>query len=225
VPTVLLVRHGQASFGAADYDVLSPTGERQAELAAAALTRRGYAPSRIVTGSLRRQIDTAAAFTGPAPEVDERWDEFDPNEVLAHHGDTAIRLDGEGAAGGGATLTSKGFQAVLEPALAAWIEMDEASPASQSWTEFSGAGSAALAELAAGLGRGETAVVVTSGGTIAALAGGLLGAPAQVFTALNRVIVNASVTKLGIGAAGTHLLAFNDHSHLEEVDRELVTYR
>ncbi|HEY2715725.1 MAG TPA: histidine phosphatase family protein, partial [Solirubrobacterales bacterium] len=84
MPTVLLIRHGQASFGAADYDVLSPTGERQAGIAAAAIARRGYRPSRIVSGSMRRQIDTAAAFDGPAPEVDPRWNEYDPNDVLAH---------------------------------------------------------------------------------------------------------------------------------------------
>lgn len=224
MPTVLLIRHAQASFGAADYDVLSATGECQAEILAAALSRRGYRPSRVVTGSMRRQIDTAAALEGPAPEVDRRWDEYDPNDVLTHHSDSAARLGGP-TAREGEPLTSKAFQAILEPALEAWIEMADESPTRQSWTQFSGAGSAALAELAAGLGRGETAVVVTSGGTIAALAGGLLGAPALVFPRLNRVMVNASVTKVAIGAGGVNLIGFNDHSHLEEVDRGLVTYR
>ena len=176
---------------------------------------------------MRRQIDTAAALAGPAPEVDRRWDEYDPNDVLTHHSDSAVRIDGPAAdtAAAAEPLTSKRFQAILEPALAAWIETAEASPTRQSWPQFSGAGSAALAELAAELGRGETAVVVTSGGTIAALAGGLLGAPALVFPHLNRVMVNASITKVAIGAGGVNLIGFNDHSHLEEVDRALVTYR
>ena len=226
MPTVLLIRHGQASFGGADYDVLSATGERQAQIAAAALARRGYEPSRVITGSMRRQIDTAAAFAGPAPEVDRRWNEYDADDVLTHHSESAARLGGAAAEGGeGEPLTSKRFQAILEPALAAWIEIAEGSPARQSWPQFSGAGSAAFAVLAGELGRGETAVVVTSGGTIAALAGGLLGAPALAFPALNRVMVNASVTKVAIGAGGVNLIGFNDHSHLEEVDRGLVTYR
>ena len=225
MPTVLLIRHAQASFGAADYDVLSRTGERQAEVVAAALARRGIEPSRVITGSMRRQIDTAAAIAGPAPEVDERWDEYDSHDVLTHHSDSAVRLDGPGAQASGEPLTSKRFQAILEPALEAWIEMAHESPARQSWPQFSGAGSAALEELAADLGRGETAVVVTSGGTIAALAGSLLGAPALVFPRLNRVMVNASVTKVAIGAGGINLIGFNDHSHLEETDRQLVTYR
>jgi broad specificity phosphatase PhoE len=125
----------------------------------------------------------------------------------------------------GEQLTSKRFQAILEPALAAWIETAEESPTRQSWSQFSGAGSAALEQLTGELGRGDTALVVTSGGTIAALAGALLGAPALIFPALNRVLVNASVTKVVIGAGGVNLVGFNDHSHLEEVDRGLVTYR
>ena len=54
---VLLVRHGQASFGADDYDVLSATGRSQAAVlgqAVAALT-----PDLVVHGSLVRQRDTA----------------------------------------------------------------------------------------------------------------------------------------------------------------------
>lgn len=223
MPTVLLVRHGQASFGAADYDVLSALGERQAVLVAESLAGRGYQPSRVVSGGLRRQIDTAAAIDGPAPEVDPRWDEYDSESVIAHHGEVPVRLDGSGAEGG--PLSSREFQAILEPALLAWIETAEGSPAPQSWTQFSGAGAAALAELTAELGRGETAVVVTSGGVIAALVGSLLGTPATAFSALNRVIVNTGVTKLAIGASGTNLISFNDHSHLEVVDRKLVTYR
>jgi hypothetical protein len=36
---------------------------------------------------------------------------------------------------------------------------------------------------------------------------------------------NASVTKLAIGSTGINVVSFNDHSHLEAVDRTLVTYR
>ena len=224
MPTVLLIRHAQASFGTADYDVLSAVGERQAEIVAAALARRGIEPSRVVSGSMRRQIDTAAAIAGPRPEIDPRWDEYDSDDILTHHSDSAVRIDGP-AAGAGEPLTSKRFQAILEPALEAWIEMAEESSARQSWPQFSGAGTAALTDLAAELRSGETAVVVTSAGTIAALSGALLGAPALVFSPLNRVMVNTSVTKVAIGAGGVNLVGFNDHSHLEEVGRELVTYR
>ena len=41
VSRILLVRHGQASFGAADYDQLSPTGHEQSRVLGAALAARG----------------------------------------------------------------------------------------------------------------------------------------------------------------------------------------
>ena len=225
MPTVLLVRHGQASFGATDYDVLSEVGRRQAEIVAASLAERAYHPARLLTGTLRRQQETASAFRAlgaPELEIDSRWDEFDPDDVLTHHSDSALRLQADGA---GETLTNRGFQAALEPALAEWVAHAERSPTAQTWPQFSGAGAAALEELAAELGSGETAVVVTSGGAIAAVVGALLGAPAEVFAALNRSLVNAGVTKLAIGSTGVNVLSVNDHSHLEAVDRELVTYR
>ena len=225
MPTVLLVRHGQASFGAADYDVLSELGRRQAEIVATSLAARGYRPARLFTGTLRRQQETADAFRAlgaPDLEVEPRWDEFDPDDVLTHHSDSALRLQADGA---GETLTNRGFQAALEPALAEWVAHAERSPTSQTWPQFSGAGPAALEELVTELGSGETAVVITSGGAIAAVIGVLLGAPAEVFAALNRILVNAGVTKLAIGSTGVNVVSFNDHSHLEAVDRELVTYR
>lgn len=225
MPTVLLVRHGQASFGAADYDLLSDVGRRQAKIVAASLAERGYNPSRLVSGTLRRQLETVEAFVVPgAPglEVEPRWNEYHADDVLSHHSDTALRLEADGA---GETMTNRGFQAALEPALAEWVAHAERSPTAQTWPQFSGAGSDALSELTAGLDSGETAIVVTSGGAIAAVVGTLLGAPAETFAALNRTLVNSSVTKLAIGSTGTNVVSFNDHSHLEAVDRALVTYR
>lgn len=224
VPSVLLVRHGQASFGSEDYDVLSPAGVKQAEIVAATLKRRGITPVRMVSGNLRRQRETAAAFAeyGEA-EIDGRWDEYDANEVLSHHADTGLRLDGPGGVDGG-EVTTKAFQAMLEPALAGWIAAGAESPSAAPWPDFCAAGTGALEQLGAELGRGETALVFTSGGVIAAVAASLLGAP-EAFLPINRVLVNASISKLVIGSTGTNLISLNDHSHLEETDRALVTYR
>ena len=59
MPVVLLVRHGQASFGAEDYDVLSDTGREQSQVVGVELGRRGLRSPVAVCGSLRRQKDTA----------------------------------------------------------------------------------------------------------------------------------------------------------------------
>jgi len=123
--------------------------------------------------------ETAAAFAAlgaPAPEVEPRWDEFDPEDVLDHHGDSTVRLQSDAS---DETLTSRAFQAALDPALAEWVTHAERSPTGQTWPRFSGAGTAALSDLAGELTSGETAIVVTSAGAIAALVGNLLGAPSR----------------------------------------------
>jgi broad specificity phosphatase PhoE len=66
VPSILLVRHGQASYGADDYDVLSEIGRRQAEVLAAEHARRGLSFDVIVSGGLRRQQGTAEVLARAA---------------------------------------------------------------------------------------------------------------------------------------------------------------
>ena len=51
------IRHGQASFGAEDYDVLSDHGEEQARRLGSSLA--SLSPDLVVHGSLKRQRDTA----------------------------------------------------------------------------------------------------------------------------------------------------------------------
>ncbi len=226
VPAILLARHGQASFGAADYDVLSETGTRQAIALAEHLAARGVRVDRLVSGSLRRQRDTAAPVaqrTGVEVGVDPRWDEYAGDDILAHHGHSAARL--EHPAGDAPAMTSRDFQQVLERALGGWIEAGEASPAGETWPAFAARTRAALDELGASLASGQTALVITSGGVLGALCAGLIGAPPAAFLALNRVMVNGALTKVVCGGGGTTLVSVNEHAHLERAAASLVTYR
>lgn len=215
MPVVLLVRHGQASFGADDYDVLSDTGREQSAVVGDELARRGLRSPVVVCGSLRRQRDTAEiavtqADLDTAAVEDARWDEYDHLDLLKRY--TAA----EGAHDG----TSKGVQVLLDEALAAWVDDVEGG-----WPDFSGGASDALADLAGGLPRGRDAVVVTSGGVIAAICGALLGLGAPGVVALNRVTANGAITKVVVGSGGTSLVSFNDHAHFEGDARRLLTYR
>jgi hypothetical protein len=72
--------------------------------------------------------------------------------------------------------------------------------------------------------KGETALVVSSGGTIAAAAS-LLALPEHAFVALNQVVMKSAITKIAVGRSGTTLISFSDHAHLEEADGSLITYR
>jgi broad specificity phosphatase PhoE len=55
-----IVRHGQASLFAADYDVLSPLGHLQAQRLGAHWAARGWVPDLVICGPAKRHGGTAA---------------------------------------------------------------------------------------------------------------------------------------------------------------------
>ena len=216
---IVLLRHGQASFGAADYDELSDLGRQQASLAGEVLARRGLRAPRLVSGGLRRQRDTAA-LAAAAMGVDEdvaidgRFDEYD------HVGMVVAAQDPAGGPAAPPT-DARAFQLILDRALADWVTAD----AEDGWRSFAGGAVAAVEQLASSLGSGRDAVVATSGGVIAAICARLLGAAPETVVALNRVTVNASFTTLIAGRQGLNLLSFNDHAHLTGDAAHMRTYR
>lgn len=228
MPSLLLVRHAQGSFGGADYDVLSDRGREQARALADDLERRGVRIDKVVSGSLARQRDTAepiAAWLETELVIDDRWNEYTTDTILTHHSDTDVR-DQTGPDGKTPTVSSREFQALLEGALLDWIAAGEDGPSEDPYPRFAGRVEAALREVAGSLGSGETALVCTSGGPLAAVCVALLGVPPQAFVQFNRVTVNTGITKVTIGRGGTTLVSFNEHAHLEQhAGASLVTYR
>ena len=60
--TLYLVRHGQASFGADDYDRLSELGHRQSERLGEYFKGKGLEFQAVITGTLRRHQETFAGI-------------------------------------------------------------------------------------------------------------------------------------------------------------------
>ncbi|MCW2607107.1 MAG: hypothetical protein JWO60_1800, partial [Frankiales bacterium] len=213
VSLLLLVRHGQASFGAADYDVLSPRGEQQATLLGRRLAPLAGTVQRVVTGTLRRQRDTARHLAAAAGldlpvETDPGWDEYDVVDVLS--GVPAQDV-----------TDSRAFQLLLDEALLVWASGAADDAYRESWPVFSGRVSGALQRA---LDAPGTTLVVASAGSIGVAAAELLQLPAPAFTRLARVQVNTGLTKVVTGRQGSSLVSLNDHAHLE-VEPGLVTYR
>src|SRR5262245_54530065 len=89
---LFLIRHAQASFGAADYDVLSELGVTQAQLLGKWFASTRTKLDAIYSGPRKRQIDTArhvidsakeagAAVAGE-PVIVEELDEFPFDAVM-----------------------------------------------------------------------------------------------------------------------------------------------
>jgi broad specificity phosphatase PhoE len=223
---VHLIRHGQASFGADEYDELSELGRLQSRTLGAVLAARRLRFDRAVSGSLRRQRDTAklcleAAGISPSGgvEIDDRWNEYDHLGLVEHH----LRRDG--GMPPEAAVSSRAFQVLLDGALERWIRGDQTAPGAPTWAGFSERVWAGLEDLLASLGRGGSAAVFTSGGAITAVCGRLLGLPPAGCVALHRVVINGGITKIVSGRSGTALISFNDHAHFDGDASGQLTYR
>jgi Phosphohistidine phosphatase SixA len=59
---IILVRHGEASWHAEDYDQVTPKGHAQAVVVGEELRARGIVPGVILSGTLRRHRETAAGL-------------------------------------------------------------------------------------------------------------------------------------------------------------------
>jgi broad specificity phosphatase PhoE len=227
MPAILLARHAQASFGGADYDVLSGDGAFQAAALAADLAQRGLAAEEICTGALTRQRDTAvpiAEALGATVAEDPRWDEYEMDDILRWHASTRVRVN-RPRGSGRPQVSSVEFQSILERAILEWIRAGPDSPARETWPAFRDRVGDALEDVAARARSGSTPVVVTSGGVIAAVCVALLALPSESFIAFNRVAVNTGVTKIIHGRRGSTLVSFNEHGHLERGRHSPVTYR
>ncbi|WP_210504113.1 histidine phosphatase family protein [Nocardioides xinjiangensis] len=219
---ILLVRHGQASFGAADYDDLSPTGHEQSRVLGAALAARGVRADVVVAGEMRRHGQTAAGVLEGAGwasdvEVDPGWNEFDHLQVLSVH-DSPSTVDGESE--------RAAFQRWFEEATLRWTSGEHDDAYDESFAAFTARVAAAMDRLVAALPPRGTAVVLSSGGPVAWVAAALLAdsSPARtdLWLRLNPVSVNTGTSTVVRGSRGTTLVSFNAHDHLSP---DLLTYR
>ncbi len=220
--TILLVRHGQASFGAADYDNLSDLGHEQSRVLGAALAARGITADVVVAGEMRRHAQTAAAvldgsgWTGEVA-VDTGWNEFDHLQVLAVH-DQPTTSEGESE--------KAAFQRWFEEATLRWTSGEHDEAYDESFAAFTSRVEAAMVRLADALPSRGTAVVLTSGGPVAWACATLLAdtssARTDLWLRLNPVSVNTGTSTIVRGSRGTTLVSFNAHDHLSP---DLITYR
>jgi broad specificity phosphatase PhoE len=217
VSLLILVRHGQASWGEADYDNLSPRGVEQSGLLGTHLASLGLRPDRVWAGGMRRHQQTADAALAAAGwdvevEVDPGWAEFDHVEILEAHGDAP---DAHG-------MPITDFNVLFDAAIRRWTGGEHAADYAEPFAAFTARVDAAIGRAAEQLGKGETGLVSTSGGPIAWAAASLLGGGVEQWGRLNPVQVNTGVSRLVTGSRGVTLVSLNEQAHLRP---ETLTYR
>jgi len=236
VGSIYLIRHGQASFGADDYDVLSPTGFRQAEVLGAHLALLGLAFDRCISGGLNRQRDTAkttlaqmaaAGVAVPPLETDTAFNEFDAEAVIRAllpamlpDEPKALEIMRDAA------HNRAEFQRLFVLIIGRWLGGQHDTPALQSWLAFVAQVQAGLERILESVGPNDRIAVFTSGGTITALLHLITQMPAAHAFELNWQIVNTSLNHLKFRGREVSLASFNSYAHLQLLKAPaLITYR
>jgi len=224
--TLTLVRHGQASFGAADYDQLSELGARQCRRLGEYFAERGIRFDAVLMGSLRRHAQSHAALAEglggtPAPLVWPGLNEYD-SEALIRAVLTPDEFDRMAA-----DRSPEGYRAhfrVLRTALNRWAEGEIEPRGMPSWRDFVGGIVGAL-DLVRERHHGGQVLIVSSGGPIATAVAQVLGAPHQTAVELNLRIRNSAVTEFSFNQKRHSLLTYNGLPHLDDAPyRDWVTF-
>ncbi len=214
---LFLVRHAQASFGTHDYDRLSDQGRQQSRWLGEYFKERGVVFSRVVTGTLKRQRDTATELLSVMS--------MDPAMAQSHAGLNEYHGDRIWAAHtGGADPVARqkadyrGYWQTFREGMLAWSQ-DRLTDVPESWADFAVRIHAGLAHATTGLGRDDTALVVSSGGAIGRLLGDITGASAAVAIEFNLQFRNTGFCELVANGDRLRLTSFNNIPHLERADR------
>ncbi len=221
MPTLYLVRHGQASFGADDYDRLSELGRRQSVQLGRYLAARGQRFDAVLTGTLRRQIGTwqGIAEGGGLQVPHVSWpglNEYDSHAVIsAVHPDPLPKPD-----------TPERYRQhfrILREGLQAWMEGRVQPVGMPSYADFRAGIVGALDHVRQNY-AGDV-LLVSSGGPIATAVAHILDAPAATSIELNLRIRNTAVSEFAFSPKRHQLVTYNTLPHLDAAEfRDWVSY-
>lgn len=215
---LFLVRHGQASFGAQNYDELSPLGFQQSRWLGAYFKERQYHFSKVWSGSLIRHQETAQGIlTGleqtVTPCINDIFNEFDFQSV----GKAYLKLFPQETLSSGATPTA--FYRLLKKAMLLWSQ-NKLDPAEikESWSAFQARVALAIDLIKDSEGHGPV-LVVSSGGAIAMFLSLVLGLSATQVVELNMQIRNTSFSHFYFNQDNIRLSSFNNVPHMDIPER------
>lgn len=232
---IYLVRHGQASFGSANYDQLSPLGFEQARLLGQWFANSRQIFQRVVCGGMVRHRQTADTCLSELPRTllaDTEWitdpgfAEFNHVEVLVKHCPEFSSPEEFKAYAARQPDPKHAFERIFVAAMQRWMAGEHDADYTETWKAFRARCVGALERLTEQGAESETTVVFTSGGTISAICQHLLDLPDYKTLELNWTIANSSLTRLQHRPGKTSLSYLNNFAHLEWLgEANSVTYR
>jgi len=207
-----VVRHGQASFGADDYDQLSTLGQQQSIRLGEYWRERGMVFEAVITGSLKRHRQTWEGIqqglqdTQLQPLVWPGLNEYDSEAVIhcIHPGPLAKPTTPE---------LYKHHFGLLRKGLQEWMH-GRAQPAGMpKFVDFVQGITDALAHIRQH--HSGNVLVVSSGGPISTAIGCLLNTPPESMIEMNMRMRNTAVSECVYNIKRTTLVSFNTLYHLD----------
>jgi broad specificity phosphatase PhoE len=249
---IYLIRHGQASFGKADYDQLSEKGIEQSRLLGK-FWQSMSVPDNIYSGDLLRHGQTLEHFleghkTEPSSVVlHSGFNEFNHVDLLACYDSKWQDFAQAASLTGKKPNANKTFQKEFAHALSRWVNGKHDSDYKESWSQFQKRCISALydvikqelsekKELALTKSNSQNNTqghnkhsnnicIFTSGGTISVIIQHILGLSDQKALVVNQQLRNTSVTKLLFSENDLNIDYFNNYGHLTREGEDWVTFR
>jgi broad specificity phosphatase PhoE len=239
VSVLTLVRHGQASLFAADYDQLSAIGEQQARALGAYWAGQPMTIDHVYSGPRvrhRRFMELVGASyaehgrTWPEPVHINELDEFDLEGMakqivpaLTEQDPDFARLQREFFECQIDSDRDRCFQQLFEAVMRHWQSSDHHEAEFETWPAFRTRVAGVIQRVRGSAGSGTRSIAFTSGGVIGCTLQHALGVDDAMMRELSWRIRNASLTDFVFTAERITLDAFNLVPHLTTPD--LLTYR
>jgi broad specificity phosphatase PhoE len=234
-----LIRHGQASFFASDYDRLSSVGEQQAQLLGNHWAKQGLVIDEVYAGPRARQQKSAelagigyqqSGLIWPKPIILDDLDEYDLDGLTNHlaprlaerHSEFARLVEGYRQSESELDRL-RSFQRMFETLLRHWQTVDTPGSAFESWSDFRQRVHRVMRRIQDHPGRSRRVVLFTSGGFIGTAVQQILGASDPTALELNWRVRNSSLTEFVFTQDRFTLDNFNTIPHL--ADPAMWTYR
>ena len=210
--TLYLVRHGQASFGAEDYDQLSDLGHRQAVRLGEYFRHKGLVFDAVLVGTLRRHAQTWAGIAEGAglahtPLLWPGLNEYDAEAVVKTiHPMPLAKPDTP-------ELYRNHFR-LLRDGLTQWMNGVVSPHGMPDYDTFRHGVVSALDHIRTQ--HSGNVLIVSSGGPISTAVGHVLGTTPETTIELNLRIRNSAVTEFAFTPKRHMLLTFNTLPHLDD---------
>lgn len=220
---IFMVRHGQASLGAANYDKLSPLGQQQSCLLGDYFRACGHTFDHIYRGDMVRHAETAQGIADGLHtefkriEVMPELNEFDFKALIQ----AFVKQHPNKALPDNASVRQ--YYHLLKQAMHEWSRQRLEGELPETWEQFHSRVARAYSHIQKHC-KGKV-LVVSSGGANSMLLAQVLKSPAETVVELNLQTRNTGVSHFFFNETAMRLTSFNTTPHLDSPERrELITF-